>query len=160
MRLAEKIIAGQEASSDKFTEFYEDRQSEKKERLFMEFNTLSVVYGKPSEKFLRDQVLKQSIATEKKYYPKERGFKTASQEDKLLQDDEKKEEPKQEVDLLNDMLGGGPVSTSTTQPTNQTDDLLGMDLLGGSQPTQPAQSSADTDLLGAMGAAPIQPSPA
>ena len=43
----------------------------------MEFNSLSVVYGKPSEKFLKDQVLKQSIAAEKKYYPSERGFKTS-----------------------------------------------------------------------------------
>lgn len=57
--------------------FYEDREVEKRERLFMEFNTLSVVYGKPSENFLKDQVLKQSIAAEKKYYPKERGFKTS-----------------------------------------------------------------------------------
>ena len=51
----------------------------------MEFNSLSVVYGRPSEMFLRDQVLKQSIASEKKHYPKERGFKTADQE-KLLED--------------------------------------------------------------------------
>jgi hypothetical protein len=36
--------------------------------------------------FLRDQVLKQSIAAEKKYYPKERGFKTADN-DKLLEDE-------------------------------------------------------------------------
>ena len=43
----------------------------------MEFNSLSVVYGKPSETFLKDQALKQSVAAEKKYYPKERGFKTS-----------------------------------------------------------------------------------
>lgn len=64
--------------------FYEDREVEKRERLFMEFNTLSVVYGRPSENFLKDQVLKQSIAAEKKYYPKRRGFKTSDQE-KLLE---------------------------------------------------------------------------
>ena len=53
----------------------------------MEFNSLSVVYGRPSEMFLRDQVLKQSIASEKKYYPNERGFKTTNQQDtdKLLE---------------------------------------------------------------------------
>lgn len=59
--------------------FFEDTQSEKRERLFLEFNTLSVVYGKPSEKFLKDKVLKQSLAAEKKYYPDGRGFKTTSE---------------------------------------------------------------------------------
>ena len=38
--------------------FYEDREIEKRERLFTEFNSLSVVYGRPSENFLKDQVLK------------------------------------------------------------------------------------------------------
>ena len=52
----------------------------------MEFNTLSVVYGRPSEKFLKDKALKQNIAAEKKYYPNERGFKTAPDQDKLLRD--------------------------------------------------------------------------
>ena len=71
-----------------FEVFYEDREVEKRERLFMEFNTLSVVYGKPSESFLKDSALKQSMAAEKKYYPKERGFKTSDQ-DKLLSAEEK-----------------------------------------------------------------------
>ena len=44
----------------------------------MEFNSLSVVYGRPSEKFLKDKALKQSLASEKKYYPNERGFKNIS----------------------------------------------------------------------------------
>ena len=35
-------------------EFFEDVESSKRERLFMEFNTLSVVYNKPSETFLKD----------------------------------------------------------------------------------------------------------
>lgn len=67
-----------------FAQFFEDAQSEKRERLFLEFNTLSVVYGRPSEKFLKEKALKQRIAAEKKYYPQERGFKTASDQDKLL----------------------------------------------------------------------------
>ena len=58
--------------------FYEDREVEKRERLFMEFNTLSVVYGKPSENFLKDAALKHSMAAEKKYYPKDRGFTNAN----------------------------------------------------------------------------------
>lgn len=53
----------------------------------MEFNSLSVVYGKPSESFLRDQQLKQSVAAEKKYYPKERGFKTSDHEKTLLKNE-------------------------------------------------------------------------
>lgn len=73
--------------------FYEDREVEKRERLFMEFNTLSVVYGRPSENFLKDQVLKQSIAAEKKYYPKERGFQTTENQEKLLQNNEEGQIP-------------------------------------------------------------------
>jgi hypothetical protein len=52
LSLARQIIDSQETGN--FSEFFEDRQSEKRERLFMEFNSLSVVYGRPSEMFLRD----------------------------------------------------------------------------------------------------------
>lgn len=58
----------------------------------MEFNTLSVVYGRPSENFLKDTALKQSMAAEKKYYPKDRGFATANQ-DKLLGEEESATQP-------------------------------------------------------------------
>lgn len=44
----------------KVAEFYEDKNEELKERLFLEFNSLSVVYQKPSERFLKDQILKQA----------------------------------------------------------------------------------------------------
>lgn len=75
----------------------------------MEFNSLSVVYGKPSEKFLKDQALKQSVAAEKKNYPKERGF-TTSQEKNLLDDEQQNTEQQNsgaqgDVDLLLDMGG-------------------------------------------------------
>jgi hypothetical protein len=39
--LAEKVVTGDQV---KITEFYEDRNDETKERLFLEFNSLSVVY--------------------------------------------------------------------------------------------------------------------
>jgi len=52
-----------------FDEFFEDKNDEVRERLFMEFNSLSVVYQKPSERFLKETELKQSIASEKKYFP-------------------------------------------------------------------------------------------
>jgi hypothetical protein len=83
--LAIKVIS-QTDETGEYTEFFEDRQSEKRERLFMEFNTLSVVYGKPSETFLRDNALRQSVASEKKYYPDKRGFKTSDHE-KILQNE-------------------------------------------------------------------------
>ena len=35
----------------------------------MEFNSLSVVYQKPSERFLKETELKQTLASEKKYFP-------------------------------------------------------------------------------------------
>lgn len=81
IQLAEKVINQREAMEA--SQFFEDKQSEKRERLFMEFNSLSVVYGRPSEKFLKDSALKQSIASERKHYPKERGFQTSDQ-DRLL----------------------------------------------------------------------------
>jgi heme oxygenase len=45
---------------EKIDEFYEDKNEELRERLFLEFNSLSVVYQRPSERFLKDQVLKQA----------------------------------------------------------------------------------------------------
>lgn len=60
IKIAEKIILDQEKVHTNFVDFYEDRQSDKRERLFLEFNSLSIVYGRPSETFLKDQVLKQS----------------------------------------------------------------------------------------------------
>ena len=119
------------------TQFYEDRKTEKRERLFMEFNSLSVVYGRPSETFLKESALKQHLAAEKKYYPKERGFKTSDQ-DKILQNEEpeqtKIEEP---MDLLN-------MDTNPGAATSNNNDLLGgsndmMDLL--SAPTNVAQNT-------------------
>jgi len=63
--LAEKVIKG---DIEKIGEFFEDKNEDLKERLFLEFNTLSVIYQKPAERFLKDNVLKQAIASEKKYY--------------------------------------------------------------------------------------------
>ena len=62
---AEKIVIGE---FDKFSEFFEDKNEEIREKLFLEFNTLSVVYQKPSEKFLKDNILKHTKAVHKKYY--------------------------------------------------------------------------------------------
>lgn len=38
--------------------------------MFLEFNSLSIVYQKPSERFLKENILKHVMAIEKKYYPK------------------------------------------------------------------------------------------
>ena len=61
-----------------FEEFFEDKNDEVRERLFQEFNSLSVVYQKPSERFLKETELKHSLASEKKYYPerKRKGKRT------------------------------------------------------------------------------------
>ena len=58
-----------ENNNAEFDEFFEDKNDEVRERLFMEFNSLSVVYQKPSERFLKETELKQSLASEKKYFP-------------------------------------------------------------------------------------------
>ena len=47
-----------ESETGEFSVFFEDKNDECRERLFWEFNSLSVVYQKPSERFLKDSVLK------------------------------------------------------------------------------------------------------
>lgn len=49
-----------ESETGEFSVFFEDKNDECRERLFWEFNSLSVVYQKPSERFLKDSVLKQT----------------------------------------------------------------------------------------------------
>jgi hypothetical protein len=41
INLAQKIVCG---TPEKISEFYEDKNEELRERLFLEFNSLSVVY--------------------------------------------------------------------------------------------------------------------
>ena len=147
VQTAERVINHQ--LDESLADFHEDKHSEKRERLFMEFNTLSVVYGRPSETFLKDAALKQSVAAEKKYYPKERGFKTSDQE-KLLQD-----QPAQETDLLLDM--GGEQASQAAAPQQQpvdllSGDLLGLDMGGPAQPVPQSNGSGGADLLGGFGA--------
>jgi hypothetical protein len=55
--LAEQVVNG---DHERITEFFEDRNDETKERLFLEFNSLSVVYQKPSERYLKEAILKQT----------------------------------------------------------------------------------------------------
>ena len=120
----------------------------------MEFNSLSVVYGRPSEMFLRDQVLKQSIAAEKKYYPKERGFKTADNE-KLLQDEPAET---QNVDNLleMDIMGG----STQAEPSNLLD--TGIDLLGTGESfgtTTDANTNSAQNISDLLGSGPTTSAP-
>ena len=63
-----------------FDSFFEDRSDECRDRIFWEFNSLSVIYQKPSERFLKETVLKSVQAAEKKYFP-ERVKKVKSEEE-------------------------------------------------------------------------------
>jgi len=75
-----KQLCEQEAGD--FDIFFEDKNDECRERLFWEFNSLSVVYQKPCERFLKDGVLKQAQAQEKKYFPERvRKIKAEKRED-------------------------------------------------------------------------------
>jgi len=131
------------ADSSNFEAFFEDKNDEVRERLFQEFNSLSVVYGKPSERFLKETELKQSLAAEKKYYPerKRKGKLRAgtvvegegeAATDNLLADTT--EAPSQSVE---DLIGlGAPTTAPAAQPTGiMTDDLLGF----GAPTAMPAQ---------------------
>lgn len=119
--LAEKIVNGDKAQID---EFYEDKNEELKERLFLEFNTLSVVYQKPSEKFLKDSILKHAQSIEKKYYARPNwNIKKRREDTKAITGDGEaaREEVKDDKDTTKD----------TTMPS--LDDLLD---LGGTIPSQ------------------------
>jgi type IV secretory pathway VirB3-like protein len=115
-----------ETNAEEFEIFFEDKNDECRERLFWEFNSLSVVYQKPCERFLKDSVLKQAQAAEKKYFP-ERVRKIKS--DRRAEDEEQEdndtplisEKPMDQTkgndldDLLD--LGGGSYSTQQQQQT-------------------------------------------
>jgi hypothetical protein len=55
INLAKKIA---DETFNEFEDFFETKNDEVQERLFQEFNSLSVVYQKPSERFLKESVLK------------------------------------------------------------------------------------------------------
>ena len=66
LKLAEETAT---KKKEEFDGFFEDRNDEVRERLFWEFNSLSVVYNKPSERFLKETELKHTMAVEKKNHP-------------------------------------------------------------------------------------------
>lgn len=105
-----------------------------KERLFLEFNTLSVVYQKPAEKFLKDIALKQAQAAEKKYYKGRSGKKEGSEEEDDVKEEEEAKETKAPASTVEDLLGfDDPVQQTVKQPENpaSTDPLgamAGLDL--------------------------------
>jgi len=53
--LAERVVCGDQ---ERVKEFYEDKNDETREKLFLEFNSLSVVYQKPSDRYLKENILK------------------------------------------------------------------------------------------------------
>ncbi len=152
VNLAQTVVIGDQ---ERIKEFYEDRNDDTKERLFLEFNSLSVVYQKPSERYLKENILKQTSAAEKKYYDGRFTKKSVSRST-VIQDEDDEEDGKKTTDAsakvqqviinnvipnasLDDLLGFGDSSistgaTMTTQPSQQTTtDLIG-DLLGDSLP--------------------------
>lgn len=130
---ARKVIVGE---GEAIELFFEDQNDDMKERLFLEFNTLSVVYQKPAEKFLKDIALKKAVASEKKYYQgrfNSTGKEGSTEEGKgeSTADADKKTDSKP---IEEDLLGFGssdpappasePVQESTAQPSLLPDDLL------------------------------------
>lgn len=95
-----------------FEIFFEDKSDESRDRIFWEFNSLSVIYQKPSERFLKENVLKHVQAAEKKYFPQ--------RQKKHIDDEGEVQNGKEVDDLLN-----------LNQPTASNSD----DLLGGFQPS-------------------------
>lgn len=105
LNTARQIITGEGEAVELF---FEDQNDDMKERLFLEFNTLSVVYQKPAEKFLKDIALKQAAAAEKKYYKDRYKGKTADD------DDDEDVKPSE-------------ATTKAAPPASTVEDLLGFD---------------------------------
>lgn len=145
LRLAEEVA---NKSKAELTDFFEDRNDEVRERLFWEFNSLSVVYQKPQERFLKETELKHAMAVEKKNFPDRKRNKRQppSTSEQLL--DEKPEQTQ-------DMLEMGNNSTKTQ--TSTVEDLLGFgqnmtdsttsDLLGFGAPVQTQQQAVTAQQL-------------
>jgi AP-4 complex subunit beta-1 len=116
LKLAEEAA---NKSIEEFKEFFEDRNDEVRERLFWEFNSLSVVYNKPSERFLKETELKHTMAVEKKNFPdRKRSKRGTANTEHLL--DEKPEETAQ--------VAGNDSTIDKTQTSNTSttvEDLLG-----------------------------------
>jgi len=115
-----------EENFKEFDGFFEDKNDEVRERLFQEFNSLSVVYQKPSERFLKESVLKQSMASEKKYFPERKRQKKAGPQGEAEAEgegegddgdgDEVVEVAKPAGGDVMDLLDfGGPAPTTNTQ---------------------------------------------
>lgn len=167
-------VAEQKGNTD-FEEFFEDKNDEVRERLFMEFNSLSVVYQKPSERFLKETELKQSLASEKKYFPeRKKKIKLREQQAGIAEGDDAGED---DTTVTDSLLDTNTTANSGVQPQNQSqgiDDLLGLgppastpaastnvdDLLGiGTTPPAQQQQQQPADLLGDVFGGPAQPAP-
>ena len=132
-----------------FTEFFEDKNDEVRERLFQEFNSLSVVYQKPSERFLKETELKHSLASEKKYFP-QRKRKGRRAPGEATAEGEQEGEADQSTNLIGDTSNNTTVTGVVEQQS--VEDLIGL----GAPVTQPAAAAQSTtdDLLGLGAPAP------
>ena len=123
-----------------FSEFFEDKNDEVRERLFQEFNSLSVVYQKPSERFLKETELKQSLASEKKYFPERRRGRKRRADGAPAEGDEEQDD----VDQSTNLLGESATTAASSAPNQSVEDLIGL-----GAPTQAASQPATAeDLLG------------
>lgn len=126
------------SSAGNFDEFFEDKNDEVRERLFQEFNSLSVVYGKPSERFLKENELKHSLAAEKKYFPERRRKGRLRNNPDVEADNEK-----DAADTTESNVG----DTTATTVNQSVEDLIGLGAPTNAPAAQPIASAAD-DLLG------------
>jgi hypothetical protein len=121
--LAQEIIAGNDKAPS-IDVFYEDEDNEKKEKIAREFNTFSVIYQEPQEKFLKKElvqkILQEEMATESK---------EAKLQEKILQKPQSPHPAPPAV--LVDVGATPPVQTASVQgpgtvpaPSSMAKDLL------------------------------------
>lgn len=109
--VAREIIVGKEKPAA-IDSFYEDEENENDEKIAKEFNTFSVIYQCPQEKFLKKQLVQKMHQEELENETKEIKPQAASPPE------EKKQAPLVEVNI--------PTSTSTAPSVSK--DLLDLDI--------------------------------
>ena len=119
------------------TEFYDEVSPEVRETIFREFNTLSVLYKKPSASFIAADHLIASVAL-----PEPASTSLGQDDDRLLAGDD-------EVEIVGDGGIAAPVAGVASLQQPREVDLLGDDLLGlglggggGAPPTSSVSPSA------------------
>lgn len=149
VREASSIIGGDRPP---VTDFLVEVAPEVREKIWSEFNTLSVVYGKPSEEFISTDHLIAAVPLDADGSHLQKSQIGQGDDDRLLSDDHD--------DEVSSSNNGGGVNSNTQQvpvPAPEVD-LLGEDLLGLNSSYSSTSSNSNTGFGGLFGNSTPAPS--